>query len=64
LPAAFLRSGGHPELVGEAGIGFDDAEEVPAVLSRLVEEHEQRRANIRVPALRDVADRYLEVLAG
>jgi glycosyltransferase involved in cell wall biosynthesis len=63
LPAAFLRSGGHPELVGEAGIGFDDAEEVPAVLSRLVDEHEQRRAKIDVPALRDVADRYLEVLA-
>jgi glycosyltransferase involved in cell wall biosynthesis len=63
LPAAYLRSGGHPELVGEAGIGFDDAEEVPAVLSRLVEEHAQRRAKIGIPALRDVADRYLEVLA-
>src|SRR6266480_7944162 len=25
LPAAFRRSGGHPELVGDAGIGFDDA---------------------------------------
>lgn len=62
LPAAFLRSGGHPELVGDAGIGFDDAEEVPAVLSRLVDEHEQRRATIRVPALGDVVDRYLEVL--
>ena len=62
LPTAYLRSGGHPELVGEAGIGFDDAEEVPAALSRLVEEHEQRRAEISVPALRDVADRYLEVL--
>ena len=24
LPAAYLRSGGHPELVGEGGIGFDD----------------------------------------
>jgi glycosyltransferase involved in cell wall biosynthesis len=63
LPAAYLRSGGHPELVGEAGIGFDDAEEVPAALSRLIAEHEQRRAKIRVAALRDVADRYLEVLA-
>ena len=33
LPAAFLRSGGHPELVGEGGIGFDDAEELPDVLA-------------------------------
>lgn len=64
LPAAFLRSGGHPELVGEAGVGFDDAEELPAVLARLGQELEERRAAIRVPALADVADRYLEILRG
>ena len=64
LPAAFLRSGGHPELVGDAGIGFDSAEELPRVLARLAEELDRRRAAIRVPALSDVADRYLEVLRG
>jgi glycosyltransferase involved in cell wall biosynthesis len=64
LPAVFRRSGGHPELVGEAGIGFDDDEEVPAVLERLAGEIDARRADIRVPALADVADRYLEVLRG
>jgi glycosyltransferase involved in cell wall biosynthesis len=64
LPAAFLRSGGHPELVGEAGIGFDDAGELPDVLARLRDELDLRRAAIRVPALADVADRYLEVLRG
>jgi glycosyltransferase involved in cell wall biosynthesis len=62
LPAAFLRSGGHPELVGEAGIGFDDPEELPGVLERLRDELERRRSAIRVPALSDVADRYLAVL--
>jgi glycosyltransferase involved in cell wall biosynthesis len=64
LPAAFRRSGGHPELVGEAGIGFDDAEELPDVFARLAAELDRRRAAIRVPALADVADRYLEVLRG
>jgi glycosyltransferase involved in cell wall biosynthesis len=64
LPAAFRRSGGHPELVGEAGIGFDDAEELLDVFTRLAGELEKRRAAIRVPALVDVADRYLEVLRG
>jgi glycosyltransferase involved in cell wall biosynthesis len=64
LPAAFLRSGGHPELVGDGGIGYDDAEELPAVLERLGGELDQRRAAIHVPALEDVADRYLEVLRG
>jgi glycosyltransferase involved in cell wall biosynthesis len=64
LPAAFRRSGGHPELVGEAGIGFDDAEELPDVFERLAAELDTRRAAIRVPALADVADRYLAVLRG
>ncbi len=62
LPAAYLRSGGHPELVGDGGIGFDDAEELPMVFERLREELDARRAAIRVPALAKVADRYLEVL--
>jgi glycosyltransferase involved in cell wall biosynthesis len=63
LPAAFLRSGGHPELVGEGGIGFDGPEELPDVLARLRDELDVRRARIRVPALADVADRYLDTLS-
>ena len=62
LPAAFLRSGGHPELVGEGGIGFESAEELPSVLAQLREQLEQRRAAISIPTLSDVTSRYLEVL--
>src|SRR5204863_1691837 len=62
LPAAFLRSGGHPELVGDAGIGFEEPEELPDVFARLRSELDRRRESIRVPALADVADRYLAVL--
>jgi glycosyltransferase involved in cell wall biosynthesis len=64
LPAAFRRSGGHPELVGEAGIGFEEAEELPDVLARLRTELDVRRAAISVTPLARVADRYLEVLRG
>ena len=64
LPAAYLRSGGHPELVGEGGIGFDEQEELPGVLDRLAAEIDERRAAIRLVPLTDVADRYLEVLQG
>src|SRR6266511_2048366 len=64
LPAAFLFSGGHPELVGEAGIGFDAAEEVPGVVERLADELTQRRAAIRIAPLSEGADRYLEVMHG
>src|SRR5919204_2012025 len=62
LPAAFLRSGGHPELVGDAGIGFDDPDELPDVFARLREGLDERRMAIQVPSLADVADRYLEAL--
>ena len=64
LPAVFRASGGHPELVGDAGVAFDEPEEVVAALDRLVFELDERRAAIRVTPLVDVADRYLEVLRG
>jgi len=64
LPAAFLRSGGHPELVGDAGVPFDAPEELPDVLGRLERELDERRAAIRLVPLSEVADRYLEVLRG
>jgi glycosyltransferase involved in cell wall biosynthesis len=63
LPAVFRASGGHPELVGEAGIGFVEPSDVPGALDLLVAELDDRRAAIRVTPLADVADRYLEVLA-
>jgi len=62
LPAAYLRSGGHPELVGDAGVGFDGAANVPGALARLRHELEERRAAIRVQSLGEVADQYLAVL--
>ena len=63
LPAAFRRSGGHPELVGDGGLGFDDVEELPDVLERLRDELDERRARIFVPSLTDVADAYLAALS-
>ena len=64
LPAAYLASGGHPELVGEGGLPFESDEELPEVLDRLVDEIEMRRAAISTPVLSEVADRYLAVLLG
>jgi len=64
LPALYRRSGGHPELVGEAGVGFDGPEDAAEALDRLAAVLEECRAAIVVPALSDVADRYLQVLHG
>ena len=62
LPAVYRESGGHPELVGDAGLPFASDEEIPDVLDRLVAELAERRDAISVPTISAVADRYLEVL--
>ena len=63
LPALYRQSGGHPELVGDAGLPFHEDEELGEMLDRLVVELDQRRAAITIQPISWVADRYLEVLA-
>jgi glycosyltransferase involved in cell wall biosynthesis len=62
LPALYLRSGGSGEAVKDAGLGFSDWEEVPALLDRLRDEYEDRQARISLPTLAEVTDDYLDVL--
>ena len=62
LPAAFRRSGGHPELVGAGGLPFSEDDELGDVLERLVADLDERRAAISLRSISWVADRYLEVL--
>jgi glycosyltransferase involved in cell wall biosynthesis len=62
LPAAYLMSGGHPELVGGGGLPFETPEDVPAVLERLAADLDAYRARITVPSIASVADNYLSVL--
>jgi glycosyltransferase involved in cell wall biosynthesis len=62
LPAAYLDSGGHPELVGAGGLPFESPEEVPDVIERLAADLDAYRAHISVPSIASVADSYLKVL--
>lgn len=62
LPSIYLKSGGHPELVGHGGLGFDRAEEIPVLLDRLIAGYENFRSNIRVPQIDEVAKQYLKIL--
>jgi glycosyltransferase involved in cell wall biosynthesis len=62
LPAAFLDSGGHPELVGEGGLPFTSAEQLPDRFDRLAVDLEGFRMKIRVPSIVEVASAYLQVL--
>ena len=62
LPAVYLRSGGSAEAVKEAGFGFTEWDEVPALLDRLRDEYEERQARISLPSLAEVTDGYLDAL--
>ena len=62
LPAIYLRSGGHPELVGEAGLGFETVDEILPQLTQLVDDYATYQALISVPSLHEIATQYLAVL--
>lgn len=62
LPAIYLTSGGHPEIVENAGLGFCQKEEIPALLARMASGMEGFRGSIHISRIEDVAVRYLAVL--
>jgi len=62
LPAVYLESGGSGEAVKEGGFGFLDREEIPMLIDRLVDEYEERQAQIALPKLAEIVDSYLDVL--
>jgi glycosyltransferase involved in cell wall biosynthesis len=62
LPAIYLKSGGHPEIVGQGGLGFDAPEEILDLLSKVVQDYKKFQALIDVPEIKDVADIYLKTL--
>lgn len=62
LPCLYLDSGGHAELVQEAGLPFLSVDEALYNLNRLVDEYEARRQKIKVLTIEEVAARYLAVM--
>ncbi|MCX6082559.1 MAG: glycosyltransferase family 4 protein [Chloroflexi bacterium] len=62
IPAIFLKSGGHPEIVKNAGLGFDSAEEIPALLEQISANYLYYKAAINIPSLESTALSYLRAL--
>lgn len=61
-PAIYLKSGGHPEIAKQAGLGFDSAEEIPALLEQLAADYETYQSQIDIPSIQTVTSQYLQVL--
>lgn len=62
LPAIFRRSGGHPELVKDGGLGFDHQDEIPGLIDQIRAKYDDYRRRVSAPKLVDVADAYAQVL--
>lgn len=64
LPAVFLESGGHPELVGAAGAAFSTQEEALLAIDKIAANYSRFQGQIKVKPMSEVARLYLEVLLG
>ena len=62
LPALYLQSGGHPELVGHGGLSFQAHDEIFSQLDTLVENYEMFQHLITVPTLDNIAQKYVMLL--
>ncbi len=62
LPAIYLQSGGHPEIVNQAGAGFEAAEQIPELLEKIVDEYDAYHSRISNPSIQEVSKSYLKVL--
>lgn len=61
LPAAYLKSGGHPELVKSGGEGFSSEEEMIGTIEKIIQDYRHYQDSIQVLSLREVAMKYLAV---
>lgn len=59
LPAIYLKSASHPELVKNGGLGFEKKEEIPQLLVAIVENYGQYQAAIEVLSIEEVAEKYI-----
>lgn len=62
LPAVYLDSGSHGEIVGGGGVAFKSAEESPAAIDEVVRGHAHYVSRIAPPSLSVVADEYLAAM--
>lgn len=62
LPALYLNSGGHPELVGMGGLPFEGVDDILHQLEALANNYETYQNLIVVSTIRQVAEKYLAVM--
>lgn len=62
LPSIYLDSGGSGELVGQGGLPFTQADQIPDLLSQIGRDYAGFRQRMKVQGIHDVAGAYLRLM--
>lgn len=62
LPAIYINSGGHPEIIREGGLRFNFNEEITNILDQMVEGYEYYQNQIDLLSISEVAEKYLTIM--
>jgi glycosyltransferase involved in cell wall biosynthesis len=62
LPAIYRNSGGHSELVKDAGLPFERPDHIPSQIEKIYENYESYRDNIKINTITDIAKQYLDAI--
>jgi glycosyltransferase involved in cell wall biosynthesis len=62
LPAIYRNSGGHPELVKNAGLPFNSQDEIPGLIDQIMANYADYVDNINVNSITDIAHQYLRAM--
>lgn len=62
LPALYLNSGGHREITGQAGLPFNEPDEIPALLKQLTDTYDRFESAIQTPTIEAITGQYLTLL--
>lgn len=63
LPAVYLDSGGHPELVGNSGVSFHNTDDLLKSVDQVTRNYTYFQERIKVEKLSSVAQKYLEAFS-
>jgi glycosyltransferase involved in cell wall biosynthesis len=62
LPAIALNDGGHPEIIGKAGLLFEKKEEIPSLIEKIAENYTAYTEQINLTAMNETGKQYLNFI--
>ncbi len=62
LPAIALNDGGHPEIIGKAGLFFEKKEEIPGLINKIVENYTAYTKQIKLADMNEIGAQYLNFI--